>query len=363
MTSRKNIYKKALNIIKYNLNISTITILIIFFISAKSELISKENSLNESKRNYLEMYGVIKLNEMFVIEGKKYIDSAEVEILNSDGKVLSSIQSNEAGQCFFRLPLNEQFILKVSKKGLVSKIINVDTHTSNEELKKYNLPFEIEMYEEIKDLEILLLREAIASVKYNYYINDFDYNYKYTNETNEKIKKIYADYYSLEGNRKRQTINNDNKKDSNDIKHSIVIDSIKVNNDTKTLVEDITSETITQNKVLSKTKLENSGVLTLNSIIEKKNNSKENLEFKIQIIALAGYLPSCANFFEKCGKADEYFHKGKYKYTLGAFNTYKSALSMLSYIKSIGYKDAFLVAFLNGERIELPKALSLQNSN
>jgi hypothetical protein len=356
MTGNYNIYKKALKVIRNTLNISRISIVILFFFSTKSELISKENVIKISRQNYLEMYGVIKLNEMFVIDGKKYLDSVEVEILNYEGKVLGSIQSNELGKCFFRLPLNEQFVLKISKKGLVSKLINIDTRTSNEESKKYNLPFEIEMYKEIKDLEILLLKEAIASIKYNYYLNDFDYNYKYTKETNEKIKQIYSDYYSKENTKKRQSINNDTTKNSIAIEDGGNSSEIKIfNTDKKAL-------TVTDNNILNKTKSDTLNGLKVEALENNKKNSVGKIEYKIQIIALAGYLPIRAKFFEKCGKADEYFHRGKYKYTLGEFSSYKSALSVLSYIKSIGYKDAFLVSFLNGERIEILKALVLQNS-
>ena len=173
INNKQVVYKQK----KFHWKTIKLIILISILLFSKSSY-STLNVMNKDTKYYLEMYGVVLLNNNIENEKKKLIDSVEVEILSLDKKFLGSTISNEKGQCYFRLPLNEQYILKVSKKGLVTKLINVDTRINKEDFKKYNLPFEIEMYEEIKELEILLLKEPIAAIKYNLFINDFDYNQK-----------------------------------------------------------------------------------------------------------------------------------------------------------------------------------------
>lgn len=56
----------------------------------------------------------------------------------------------------------------------------------------------------------------------------------------------------------------------------------------------------------------------------------------------------------------EYKHGGLYKYTFGSFeNDVKSATDYQRKLREQGYSHAFVVAFLNGERINLQKAVNL----
>ncbi|MFK7784217.1 MAG: N-acetylmuramoyl-L-alanine amidase [Crocinitomicaceae bacterium] len=56
----------------------------------------------------------------------------------------------------------------------------------------------------------------------------------------------------------------------------------------------------------------------------------------------------------------EYKHGGLYKYTFGAFdNDVKGATEYQRKLREQGYSHAFVVAFLNGERINLQKAVNL----
>jgi N-acetylmuramoyl-L-alanine amidase len=58
-----------------------------------------------------------------------------------------------------------------------------------------------------------------------------------------------------------------------------------------------------------------------------------------------------------------YEHAGQYKYTAGKFETLENAQQHKKEMISSGYKDSFIVAFLDDERISLEKARSVLNSN
>lgn len=299
---------------------------------------------NKGPKYYLEMHGIVIQNKGFEMNNKTYIDSAEVGIYDLDNKLMGSLLSNKRGHCYFRLPLNEQYVLKVSKEGLITKTINVDTRIKDENINKYILPFEIEMFEKINDLEIQILKEPIAKVNYNEFINEFDYNYKYTNETNARVKKIYSNYYlSLEKNKNvMQNVSQKRINNYNNIEYNLDSTNLMINEEIKT---DVSNSKILQKKINSDNQLKN--------IDDYNKIPPKDVIYKIQILALEESIPSYSSFFDKCGKASEYYHEGKFKYTLGEFNKYKSAQELLSIIKKIGYEDAFLVAFLKGERIEL----------
>lgn len=90
--------------------------------------------------------------------------------------------------------------------------------------------------------------------------------------------------------------------------------------------------------------------------------SQAVIEFKIQIISLAGYLPANATFFKNCGHADEYVINNVYKYTVGKFANIEDAQKATDALKKKGYKDAFPVAFINGHLITADEAVVTLNN-
>ncbi len=59
-----------------------------------------------------------------------------------------------------------------------------------------------------------------------------------------------------------------------------------------------------------------------------------------------------------------YFHEGLYKYTVGNKSTFEAAAGLQKQLQDAGFTDAFVVAFLNEERISASTAIRLlQNKN
>lgn len=182
----KNNYSKA----------KVILLLAIIGLSAKILFAENIYSFEYVDRYCLEMKGTIKPAECKGSEIQKNIDSAEVSVINLDDKLFEKVYSNDIGECYLKIPLNEQFIIKVSKKGWVTKIINVDTRLSQDKFKKYHMLFEVQMFEDINDIETPILNHPIANVFFNEYLKKFDYGFRYTNGVNKKIEKIYLNYYN-----------------------------------------------------------------------------------------------------------------------------------------------------------------------
>ena len=51
-------------------------------------------------------------------------------------------------------------------------------------------------------LDVAVLNEPIAKITYNNFNKTFDYDYNYTAKINNNIKKLYAEYYRLQKQKK-----------------------------------------------------------------------------------------------------------------------------------------------------------------
>lgn len=90
-------------------------------------------------------------------------------------------------------------------------------------------------------------------------------------------------------------------------------------------------------------------------------NEGEKLVFSIQIETSEVAIPLNHSKFKGL-TVDEYKQDGFYKYTAGNFEKdFKAANIYKNELREKGFQHAFVVAFLNGERINLEKAINLSN--
>jgi N-acetylmuramoyl-L-alanine amidase len=88
-------------------------------------------------------------------------------------------------------------------------------------------------------------------------------------------------------------------------------------------------------------------------------DKKDVVIFRVQVETATDPIPLTDKKF-KGYSVYEYEHGGLYKYTFGAFeNDVKAATEYQAKLREEGYAHAFVVAFLNGERINLQKAVIL----
>lgn len=81
--------------------------------------------------------------------------------------------------------------------------------------------------------------------------------------------------------------------------------------------------------------------------------------FRVQIKTSGKKIPTASKDFNGM-QIFEYFQDGIYKYTTGHFvNDFKQANNLKNELRKTGFETAFVVAFLNGERINLEKAIKL----
>lgn len=90
---------------------------------------------------------------------------------------------------------------------------------------------------------------------------------------------------------------------------------------------------------------------------------RDEIVFKVQLAASSVKKPANSPDFKGLKDIQMYFNKGLYKYVTGNEPTPDLAMTLLEKVHGMGFKDAFLVVFLNGERISSQEAMKLIKKN
>lgn len=84
--------------------------------------------------------------------------------------------------------------------------------------------------------------------------------------------------------------------------------------------------------------------------------------FKVQFMTASRELKEGSREFKGITDYGYYIQKGTYCYTTGSFATARQAAQYQKDVREKGFKDAFVVAFLDGERISLQRAKEILDS-
>jgi len=95
------------------------------------------------------------------------------------------------------------------------------------------------------------------------------------------------------------------------------------------------------------------------TIVVKEKKKESTLLYKVQIGTFLKSMSNQDQFIEL--KAEEEKINGTYKYYVLAGNNKKDADKLKDYLREIGFKGSFIVAFLDGKQISTKDALNLQN--
>ena len=98
----------------------------------------------------------------------------------------------------------------------------------------------------------------------------------------------------------------------------------------------------------------------LSDQINEEIKKKDGLIFRVQIISSTKNLAAGSSRFKNQKDIYKYYQGGLYKYCAGHFfNDLQSAKLHRSKMRELGFNGAFVVAFLDGERISIEKAVKL----
>lgn len=100
-----------------------------------------------------------------------------------------------------------------------------------------------------------------------------------------------------------------------------------------------------------------------NEIIVTENSSVAQIYFAVQVHVDKELLPPNTPKFKGVDSITYYFHNNLYKYIYGKTQDYDEALKYQREMRERGFRDAFIIALNNGERIDLNTARKLLKKN
>ncbi len=91
---------------------------------------------------------------------------------------------------------------------------------------------------------------------------------------------------------------------------------------------------------------------------------KEDVVFRVQILTNASKLPANSPRFKGQKNVFEYQQDNLFKYAVGQFvNDFKAANDYKNQLRDEGFESAFVIAFINDQRVDLQKAITLASKN
>ncbi|HEY0031092.1 MAG TPA: hypothetical protein VGC65_10070 [Bacteroidia bacterium] len=153
---------------------------------------------SKAKDYYLELKATVRQSRGDEKEAEsKSLDSVLITIYNGEVPY-SEIWTNKKGKCSFKLPLDKNLKIQVAKKGFVTKSIAVNTKIPAAQRDVFSFNCDVDIFEEVKDLDVTILNSPIARITYSPGSNQFQYDVSYTNKVNIELKKMYKKYYALQ---------------------------------------------------------------------------------------------------------------------------------------------------------------------
>lgn len=101
--------------------------------------------------------------------------------------------------------------------------------------------------------------------------------------------------------------------------------------------------------------------MTANDVKKIRANKKEikDVSFRVQFLSLSTDKKLTGKKYTKLPDIKSYFHKGMYRYTSGDTHNYTEIVNLQNQVRKMGFKDAFIIALFNDQRISIAEGRKL----
>jgi N-acetylmuramoyl-L-alanine amidase len=99
------------------------------------------------------------------------------------------------------------------------------------------------------------------------------------------------------------------------------------------------------------------------AVVNNNTPAKTDINFRVQFATTTVEKPLNAPEFKGLQNVSFYLHDGLFKYTVGREKSLEAAMKVQQKLHEIGFKDAFVVAFRNNDRITPAEAIRLLKNN
>ncbi len=143
------------------------------------------NTYAQSPERYLQINGTAELD-------MKPVSNAIVT-LYEDNKEINSVKTGSGGQFSFKLEMNKDYIVEVSKKGYVSKRIRFITKIPDEETGIWVREFAVGLVKYCEGINYTVLDEPVDVIKYSVKRKDFDSDKTFVYKVKPRLENLYMD--------------------------------------------------------------------------------------------------------------------------------------------------------------------------
>jgi len=131
--------------------------------------------------------------EGVVFMGEDKLENARI-VLYKNGEETKTFVTSSSGKFSFSLTPDNEYLLKFSKSGLVTKSLTVSTKgVPTDEMKKgekFKTQPQVYLFEELEGMDYSALNEPIGKLYYNHSVKNFDYDIDYSRKIKVKIEKV-----------------------------------------------------------------------------------------------------------------------------------------------------------------------------
>lgn len=93
-----------------------------------------------------------------------------------------------------------------------------------------------------------------------------------------------------------------------------------------------------------------------------ENTLNDEILFKVQVKSSTVRIPLTSTIFDGLTDVKEFVYEGVYKYTVGSTSDYDEIIEMQTSVRKV-INDAFIIAFINDEKVTVEKAKEALNKN
>lgn len=252
--------------------------------------------------------------------GKKKLDKVFVKIYSDTSSiVVQKMESDIGGWVAFQLPIQKTYTIKISKAGHVTKIISVDAIMPKLNEGDYYFEFSVDLFENVEGLDVSVLKNPIAKIFFNSFTKKFDYDYNYTVQINNDVKKLYRNYDLLKKQGNLQSVT-----------HKETETEMSADTSKKTII---------------------ASPLTV-------IKSEAKIIFSVGIVTSSEQVPRISPRFKGILNVKEYQEGDTYKYYVGEYPSQAEAEKMKDRISGY-FPDASIAAFKDGKKITLEEAMNV----
>jgi hypothetical protein len=158
---------------------------------------STDSVTRDPKKYYLKINAIIRDSKGPDKADEKTIKGVIIKVLNENDYLVASYFTDKKGKTNFSLPLDKKFKVLITKKGYVTKIVEINTAVPKEVNAAFIFPVDVAIFAEVKNLNTAVLNKPIAKVQFNNMQKEFVYDITYTHKINGELKKMYKEFYQL----------------------------------------------------------------------------------------------------------------------------------------------------------------------